>query len=47
MVNLNRNIWAGWTPQDFVEELLVEIDFIMSGKSWIQPFTKRDDLKNI
>lgn len=43
MGNLHRDIWEGWTPQDFIDELSDEIHMIMTGNSWREPFkTKRE-----
>lgn len=38
MADLNRVVWEGWTPQMFIDELSMEIDMIMSGESWQEPF---------
>lgn len=42
--NLNKNIWEGWTPQDFITVLLMELDMIMMGQTWKSPFKTRDEL---
>ena len=43
MYDLQRKIWEGWTVQDFISFLLPEIEAIMSGQSWRNPFkTKRE-----
>lgn len=44
MGNLQRNVWEGWTPQDFIDSLLVEISMIMDGKSWQKPFKTKQEL---
>lgn len=44
MENLNRNVWEGWTPKDFIDELAGEIDIIMTGNSWIKPFKTKKEL---
>lgn len=44
MSNLNRVIWEGWTPQNFIDELTMEIDMIMSGESFIKPFKTKAEL---
>ena len=44
MGNLQRNVWEGWTPQDFINALSGEIQMIMSGKSWRKPFETRKEM---
>lgn len=44
-INLTRMIWEGWTAQDFVNELQPQLDMIMHGQSWQQPFTTKTQLK--
>ena len=44
MGNLNRNVWEGWTPQMFIDEMSMEIDMIMSGQSFIKPFTSKKEM---
>lgn len=44
MENLNRDVWDGWTPQKFIDALDLEIHTIMSGMSWIEPFTTKDEM---
>jgi len=46
MGNLQRHIWEGWTPQDFIDELEPSFNQIMNGFSWKAPFKDREDLKN-
>ncbi len=43
-MDFHREIWEGWTPQDFIDELEVEIRTIMMNKSWIKPFKKVTEL---
>ena len=33
-MNLNKEIWEGWTVQAFIDELEWSIKAIMSGQSW-------------
>lgn len=33
MANLDRNIWEGWTPRDFIRELEPQLDYIMGVNS--------------
>lgn len=44
MLDMNRVIWEGWTPLNFVEEIEMEIDMIMSGESFIAPFETKKEL---
>ncbi|MEG2332810.1 MAG: hypothetical protein RSB62_11000 [Bacteroides sp.] len=41
---MNREVWEGWTPQDFVDDLYTEIHMIMNGQSWRKPFTTKDEM---
>jgi len=44
-MSLNRNIWEGWTPQDFINELESSFVAVMSGNSWQKPFKTSEELK--
>ena len=44
MGNLQRNVWEGWTPQNFIDELSDQIDMIMRGESWREPFKTKAEL---
>ena len=44
MGNLRRNVWEGWTPQHFIEELSYRVDMIMRGESWQKPFRTKAEL---
>lgn len=44
MDDLNRDVWDGWIPQKFIDALDLEIHTIMSGMSWIKPFTTKDEM---
>lgn len=44
MSNLHRDVWEGWTPQDFIDSVSVEIGMIMNGKSWRKPFKTKQEL---
>lgn len=44
-IDLNKEIWEGWTVQDFIEELEDPIDMIMSDNSWLEPFKTKAELK--
>lgn len=41
----SREIWEGWTVQDFIDELQPQFDMIMNGQSWQKPFKSKDELK--
>lgn len=43
--DLNRHIWEGWTPQDFINELEPQVDMIMRGQSYISPFQNKKELE--
>lgn len=44
-MNLNRHIWEGWTPADFIRELNPLFNQIMEGRSWHKPFADKQELK--
>lgn len=44
MKNLDHNIWEGWTPQDFIDELSDEIHMIMTGNSLQKPFKTKKEM---
>jgi hypothetical protein len=41
----SRIVWEGWTIQDFIDDLESQIDLIMLGESWLQPFRTRKELE--
>lgn len=43
-MNMNRHIWEGWTPQDFVNDLEPMFNMIMQNRSHTKPLEK-DELK--
>lgn len=43
-MNLKREVWEGWTPEDFINELLPLVDLVMSGGSIIKPFKNKEEL---
>lgn len=43
--NLYRNIYEGWTPTDFIQELEPQFNLIMRGNGWQKPFTNKDEIK--
>jgi hypothetical protein len=44
-MNLEKHIWEGWQVKDFISELEVVVDMIMTNNSWIKPFTNKKELK--
>ena len=44
-MNLNKEIWEGWTVQAFIDELEWSIKAIMSGQSWQAKFQSKAELK--
>jgi hypothetical protein len=44
MPNLQREVWEGWTVQDFIDELSGQIGMIMCGESWHKPFQTKEEL---
>ena len=44
-MNLNKEIWEGWTVQAFIDELEWSIKAIMSGQSWQTKFQSKEELK--
>ena len=44
-MNLQKNIWEGWTVQNFIDVLEPSFKMIMNHNSWKEPFTNADDLK--
>lgn len=44
-MNLNKEIYEGWTVQNFINELEPQFKQIMSGDSWQEPFSSNNELK--
>jgi hypothetical protein len=44
-MNLNKEIWEGWTVQAFIDELEWSIKAIMSGQSRQAKFQSKAELK--
>ena len=44
-MNLNKEIWEGWTVQAFIDELEWSIKSIMSGQSRQAKFQSKAELK--
>lgn len=45
MANLNRNVWEGWTPQNFIDDLEPQLDMIQQGGSWQKGIQTKKELK--
>lgn len=43
--DLDRDIYEGWTPRDFIKELEPQFDRIIEGKSWQKPFSNKEEIK--
>ena len=44
-IRVNREIYEGWTVQDFIDELQMQADLIMIGQAIHKPFKTRRDLE--
>ena len=44
-MDYDREIWEGWTPRLFINDLEPMFDMIMAGDSWQKPFTTREEIK--
>ncbi len=45
MLNYKKEVWEGWTVQDFIDSLQTEITMIMGGGSYIKPFKSKGELE--
>lgn len=45
MIELNREVWEGWTVKDFITDLEPSIEVIMEDKGIISKFTSKEELK--
>lgn len=43
-MSMTQNIYEGWTPQDFVDELEPIADMIMRGEAITKPFKTKTEL---
>ena len=46
MANLERNVYEGWTPKAFIEDLEPTLRMIQNGQSWRKPITTKAELKD-
>lgn len=44
MIDLQKEIWEGWTVLDFIKEVQPELDMIMNGRSYIKPFRNKEEM---
>lgn len=44
-MNLNREVWEGWTVQHFIDELEDSIYLIMNGEAISREFKNKEELK--
>ena len=40
-VNMDRHVREGWTVGAFIRELAPQVEMIMSGQSWREPFRNK------
>ncbi|MEX0597118.1 MAG: hypothetical protein WD512_11515 [Candidatus Paceibacterota bacterium] len=45
MANLDRNVYEGWTPRAFIEELEPTLTMVQGGQSWQKPLQTKEELK--
>jgi hypothetical protein len=43
-MNLKREVWEGWTVEDFIRDLNISLEIIMSGKGWQAKFQTKAEL---
>lgn len=43
-MDMNRNVYEGWTPQDFIDELEPFVEQIMAGNAITKPFKTKEEL---
>ena len=41
---MDRYVWEGWTVGAFIRELAPQVEMIMSGQSWREPFRNKQEL---
>ena len=44
-MDLDRNVWEGWTPRKFIEEILPVADMIMRNEASTKPFKNKSELE--
>lgn len=43
-IDMRREVWEGWTVEDFVESIEPELDMIMRGEAIHKPFTTKAEM---
>ena len=43
-IDFNKEVENGFTVEDIINDIAIELDSIMSGTSFRDPFTSREDL---
>ena len=44
-VNMDRHVREGWTVGAFIRELAPQVEMIMSGQSWREPFRNKQEFQ--
>ena len=44
-MDLNREVWEGWTVQHFINNLEAPLRWVMGGESWQDPLQNKEELK--
>lgn len=44
-MNLKREVWEGWTVQDFIDDIETQVQMVMHGQSWVTKFTTKEELR--
>lgn len=43
-IDMNKQVWEGWTVGAFIADLSPQIHAIMTGQSWREPFQNKKEL---
>ncbi len=43
MMDINREVYEGWTPQKFIENLEPQFGMITNSQSWRKPFKNKQE----
>ena len=46
-INMDRHIREGWTVGAFIRELAPQVEMIMSGQSWREPFRNKQEIPEV
>lgn len=44
-IDMKREVWEGWTVEDFIESIEPELDMIMHGEAIRKPFTTKAEME--